>query len=75
MSDDLEIVRTARARGFRVLGTAGLAALLRPDSGSGSRRERPLRPDEVRDWMEWFGFAGPADGDDPPPRSGTPPEG
>ena len=72
VSDDQEIVRTARSQGFEVLGVAAFGAMLQPTPGSRPSRDRPLRPHEVEDWMKWFGLTSPESGDPPPPDEGTP---
>lgn len=55
VSDDREVAERCRILGARTMGAATFGALLRPVPEPTPRKERPLTPDEVKDWMEWFG--------------------
>jgi predicted RNA-binding protein with PIN domain len=56
VSDDRDVADRCGMLGARTMSTAEFGRRLKPATPSTPAKERPLRPDEVKDWMKWFGY-------------------
>ena len=55
VSDDREVASRCQFMGARTMGTAEFGRMLKPAPAPDARPDRKLTPNEVKDWMRWFG--------------------
>jgi predicted RNA-binding protein with PIN domain len=55
VSDDREVASRCQFMGARTMGTAEFGRMLKPATAAETRPDRKLTPNEVNDWMKWFG--------------------
>jgi predicted RNA-binding protein with PIN domain len=55
VSDDREVASRCQFMGARTMATAEFGRMLKPAPAPDARPDRKLTPNEVKEWMKWFG--------------------